>query len=937
MYETTTSVIFNPFPGLRAFEESDEHLFFGRERQVDELLEKLSGHRFLAVIGTSGSGKSSLVKSGLLPSLHGGFMATAGSSWKIAVMRPGNDPIGNLAAALSNPGLLHDDESMADTYRVITETTLRRSKLGLTDAVKEMGARDNILIVVDQFEELFRFNRYERESQKNERDSLAFNNLLLEAAQQDVVPIYIVITMRSDFLGNCTELRGLPEAINKGLYLVPRLTREEVRSAITGPVAVGGASISSLLVTRLLNDVGDNPDQLPILQHALMRTWQTWQKEGKEEYPVDVRHYESTGTMAHALSQHAEEAYEELASPRLKDICEAMFRSLTEKRPDTPGTRRPTTVRELALLAGASEEEVKVVIEVFRDPERSFLMPPAGTELEAGTIIDISHESLMRVWDRLAGWVEEEAESADIYLRLCQAARLYNEKKAGLYRDPELGITLRWRQNQSPNETWGNKYNNYFAEAMKFLEESEAKQVEERAQEESAKRKRRRKSIVLLSIGILMLCGSSILVALFVQSKMEEKTKAVMEEIDNARTNSYKALHLAGHVENTAKMLSAANLALSAYDTLEYYNAILHGKDNRQIDALNFMALDKIFWSERQKNFTAFGDKNILAVATMHRSEKVAYSTIDSLYLLSISLSGEKHQYCGAYTGFDFLDFDPGDRMLAACSTSGRLAIFNAAGELKLQDTALVANGGTVVAMEFIKDDQLLVASKKGSELTIERVSVPGCRITGTYQVQTDSIANVVMSGGRIAVAGRRSIELYDLSGSKPVQVDAIGITGKDAHTITSMAYSNDGKWITWGDNDGDIYIYDVTKESIQEPKELERAEHVGHITSQLFYTDPSSGYFYLSCAGADGLVYIVEVDDAVKEHPEEDPLTISSDTSAITGLACTSDGRMLIAKDNRSLIIHFINIHELAEEVRIIRDSLQKVVDMQNRKPAAM
>ena len=127
--------------------------------------------------------------------------------------------------------------------------------------------------------------------------------------------------MRSDFLGNCAEFSGLPEAINEGQYLVPRMTREERRAAIRGPVRVGGARISPVLLTRLVNDVGDNPDQLSILQHALNRTWARWQFEGHGEGPLSLPHYESIGTMAHALDRHAEKAYAELGSEREGKIC----------------------------------------------------------------------------------------------------------------------------------------------------------------------------------------------------------------------------------------------------------------------------------------------------------------------------------------------------------------------------------------------------------------------------------------------------------------------------------------------------------------------------------------------------------------------------------------------------------------------------------------
>ena len=130
---------------------------------------------------------------------------------------------------------------------------------------------DNILVVVDQFEALFRFQR-SRQVPAARDEAVGFVKLLREASSQTEVPIYVVLTMRSDFIGECMEYPGLPEALNAGQYLVPRMTRDELGSAITGPVAVAGAEVAPRLVQRLLNEIGTDQDQLPVLQHALMRT-----------------------------------------------------------------------------------------------------------------------------------------------------------------------------------------------------------------------------------------------------------------------------------------------------------------------------------------------------------------------------------------------------------------------------------------------------------------------------------------------------------------------------------------------------------------------------------------------------------------------------------------------------------------------------------------
>ena len=138
----------NPFPGLRSFEPHEDHLFFGREQQIDELLARLRRNRFVAVVGTSGSGKSSLVRSGLIPSLYSGFMVGTGSSWRVAIFRPGDQPIGNLAAALNDPEVLGGAGDSLEIQRSLTDATLRRSSLGLVETVRQtrLPADENMLL-----------------------------------------------------------------------------------------------------------------------------------------------------------------------------------------------------------------------------------------------------------------------------------------------------------------------------------------------------------------------------------------------------------------------------------------------------------------------------------------------------------------------------------------------------------------------------------------------------------------------------------------------------------------------------------------------------------------------------------------------------------------------------------------------------------------------
>ena len=529
----------NPFPGLRPFEADEDHLFFGRETRVDELLRRLRFNRFLAVVGTSGCGKSSLIRCGLVPALHGGQMVKAGSSWRIAIMRPGGHPFRELAAALAGPDVLN---SQANPLNVpgpmLVEAALRRGARGLVEAVQQarLPRADNLLLVVDQFEELFRFQK--THGAEGHGDAVGFVKLLLEASEQADVPVYIVVTMRSDFIGDCMEYPGLPEALNNSQYLVPRMTRDELRAAITGPVAVAGAAIAPRLVQRLLNDMGSDQDQLPVLQHALMRTWDQWAKGAEPRGPIDLDEYEGVGGLRDALSRHAEEAFAEAAPGSQQLLVERMFRALSDIVQDPRGGRRPCSIAEIAAIAEAQEADVSRAVELFRQPGRSFLMPPVSVPLTSGTIVDLSHESLMRCWTRLRGWVEEERAAATVYLRLTRAAQWYEDGTTGLWRDPELGLGLKWRAERHPTEAWARRYDESFGRAMRFLEDSE-RERDRLVNERRAERRRqwRRLQWVAAALALLLfLTGTTAWVATRESQRARAESERAERNLQLART-----------------------------------------------------------------------------------------------------------------------------------------------------------------------------------------------------------------------------------------------------------------------------------------------------------------------------------------------------------------------------------------------------------------
>ncbi|HEY0741726.1 MAG TPA: High-affnity carbon uptake protein Hat/HatR [Chryseosolibacter sp.] len=604
----------NPFPGLRPFKIEESHLFFGREGQSDEVLLKLSKSRFVGVIGPSGSGKSSFIYCGVMPILYGGFLTDSSPDWEVVVTRPGAGPIDNLAESLlkNNPEYQAADIEEKKIKRTIFSTLLKSSSLGLVEAI-EQGRRKkdvNYLVLVDQFEELFRFKDSQDANSVNE--TLAFVNLLIEAVNYPDAPIYVAITMRSDFIGDCAQFPDLTRKINDSHYLIPQLTRDQKRRAIEGPVAVGGAKITPRLTQQLLNDLGDNPDQLPILQHALMRTWSYWTRyKDYDEEPVDLKHYEAIGTMSEALSMHANEAFDELTEEQ-KRICEILFKAITEKRGENFGIRRPTKIQEIAAIADVSENDVAEVIEKFREPGRSLLTPAFGTPLVGKAMVDISHESLMRIWVRLKNWVDDEADAVQMYTRLAEAASMYQVGKAGLWRPPDLQLALNWQVKHKPTLVWGQRYHPAFERTMIFLEYSKKEwETEQRIKELEQKRKLQRARIVALVLATATIVSLIFLVFAFVQkaaadTAREEAVKNAeeakrQEGIAKKQTVIANQQREAAEVQRQAAIAAKAEAEANAQLAREQEKLALLEKQRAEDNELKALSQEKIANQERDR------------------------------------------------------------------------------------------------------------------------------------------------------------------------------------------------------------------------------------------------------------------------------------------------------------------------------------------------
>ena len=532
-----------PYPGLRPFEAEDQSLFFGREAQVSAMLRQLEDHHFVAVVGSSGSGKSSLVRAGLLPAVREGFLLGT-TDWLTIIIKPGHQPYQRLLRALSRitcctegtRDVAADDDPLA-VDEMTTLAILRRTDRGLLSALDQVAIspKTKVMIVVDQFEELFAFRRaVNRDSVASRDEAAAFVGMLIRSASQPTSRVWAILTMRSDFIGDCEAFLGLPEEISHSQFLVPRLDRGQMEEAIARPAAVEEGTFKTFtfeegLVNRIINDAGDRPDQLPLMQHAPMRTWKHAVTRANADGPATVtsKDYEAAGGIEMALSLHADAAWDEIKDdPKKAHIARRLFLLLCDISPDGQITRRRPQVTEIQAVTGASMAEIEQVVRVFQQDDRNFLLPPPSRPLTAESYLDISHEALLRQWRLFAGeWQERERSDASELRRLAEQASNRKQGQGGLLPAQDLERIDRWKQRVSAE--WALRYvtKEAWEDAISFVEESRAQVKRE---EEQRRKQARYKRALILVIALILLVAAGVSLWLM---RNANKAKAAQEAL----------------------------------------------------------------------------------------------------------------------------------------------------------------------------------------------------------------------------------------------------------------------------------------------------------------------------------------------------------------------------------------------------------------------
>jgi hypothetical protein len=473
--QVTTERPSQPYPGLRPFEANEWPIFFGRERMIDEVIERLACDRLVVIHGASGSGKSSLVRAGVMPKLTRQHQRH-GAPWLTCALRPSGGPLWNLATEFAKlegrAGDLTRIEAIHGLFNRRDATLV-----SIAGALEGVSGK-SLCVLVDQFEELF---RYEKETSREAAE--LFVELIGRTAttvdgksSKNVVEVRVLVTMRSEFLGECARFDGLAETINRTQYLVPRMDDDALMRAVRRPAQMYNGSIDEALAARLIASVRGREDELPLLQHGLMLMWEEAAR-GKAGRPIvlDGATVEKIGGLAELLSDHADRVMDVVApDARRVGLAEAIFRELTDVNAEGSAIRRPRALCDLAAAAGATPDELRPLINTFRAPAVSFLTPYAPAPLNEKTIVDIGHEALIRCWHRIAspkdGWLKQEFDDGLAWRSLLVEALEFDKDRRRVL--PAAATEDRSKLFHARNEAWSRRYGGGWSLVGNLLEAS---------------------------------------------------------------------------------------------------------------------------------------------------------------------------------------------------------------------------------------------------------------------------------------------------------------------------------------------------------------------------------------------------------------------------------------------------------------------------------
>jgi WD40 repeat protein len=859
-----------PYQGLFYFDESDAELFFGRENLTASLVERvLSGleadHRFLTVIGASGSGKSSLVRAGLIPTLR---WRKESSNWLIQVMTPTAHPLEVLAEVLNryNPAR-QSVQAMTKEFSSAAHTL----QMTLGRLAENAGA-EHTLLAIDQFEELFTLCR-------NEMEQHAFIENVLTAALQPGGKSLVVIAMRADFYAHCARFDLLRQAVSSYQEYIGPMGMDDLRRVIEEPAKRGHWEIEPGLVEVLLHDVGADvgrapePGALPLLSHALLETWQR-----RRGHTMTLSGYIASGGVRGAIAETAETVFYDKLDQRQRDVARQIFLRLTELGGDasTADTRRRVGFDELV----SRQEDYDVVREVL------VTLADARLITTDQDVAEVAHEALIREWPTLRNWLEENREGLRLHRHLTVTAQEWdasNRDLSMLYRGARLAQALEWAVGHATDL---NTLERSFLDESATLVEKESVEREaqhqrelesaqklaetekKRAEEQLQSNKRLRQRAIFLTTAFVLAGILALVAGIFWQRAIQSNKLATSRELSAAAINNLQ-------VDPERSALLALQ-ALEAYDTLEARNALhqaipeMHlllnipahsggvpdvaytpdGKLIASIGAKREVKLWNTNSGELLHTFDGadeFGsglafspDGNTLAgafttqvilwdIASGERittlsgqlfDDAVGYNvgvgkisfSQDGEYLATANMDGlpavwnlrTSNKVLSLETGMlpsKAIVYSPDGRLLATAGDEGIVQVWDAKQGMEL----FVLNlGGIIHGLSFSPDGSYLAAASEDGAIKVWETGTGGIVSSPPRQSGIYDIA--FLADGRYATAGQDgTTRVWDaLTGQQSL------VLAGPSSTVISVDGSPDGKQIITGAYDGSLRIWDV-------------------------------------------------------------------------------------------------------------------------------
>ncbi|MEA2623690.1 MAG: hypothetical protein QOH61_2600 [Chloroflexota bacterium] len=686
----TTDV--SPYRGLMAFDEADARFFFGRDSDVQQLVEKLKASRFLAVMGPSGSGKSSLVRAGLIPAIRRGALPGS-QDWPIRVVKPGARPLEALAAALLEdaPGSM---QATLDGLGTDQRTFHLANRLGLGDGTRRA------VWVVDQAEEMFTLCR-------DEQERAGFIANLHYAASVPGGQCVVILSMRADFYARCAAYPDLAALISSSQFLVGPLSTDGLREAIEHPAHQVGLELEEGLVATILEDIERQPGALPLLEHALLELW-----ERRRGSMLTLEGYREAGGVQGAIAKRAESIYSHFDAEEQQIARRALLR-LTQPGEGTEDTRRRASLRELI----TRPQEASQVEEVINELTDARLLTASADAQTGESWVDISHEALIRGWPRVRQWLEEDRSALLVHRRITESAQEWERlghAESELWRGARLAEAQEWRP---ANEEMLNDLERAFLDASAAESERERKALE-----------RRRR---VLTFGASGLAAVFLMLAGLATWQWSEALQARDESVARLHENEQLVAELEAQVQRAVNQQSLAGARLLASKALASephldLALLLSAEANRRADEVDVGAslLHELTVQPQLVAFaggsasgvesvTLSGDGSVLAWSTGDGQIEVVRTADPATVVRATENAADGHSVTA-------LDRD-GARL--AFSGEIRLHVIEVATGVRIFDNAEVEG---IRDLEFIRGTNQLAAVIRDGSLVVFDLGTPG-------------------------------------------------------------------------------------------------------------------------------------------------------------------------------------------------------------------